>query len=87
MKRNFKFVLVSILSLVTLLPFLSYVRYSPGVPAQFGVHRDVISVYSKNIISSAIITSDWFKQSANDIVVIDTTRVTGITNCDHFFLI
>ena len=86
MKRNFKFVLSTILSLITLLPFLSFVQYSPSVPAGFGVDGDVIPRRSKNITSFTTTTIfDWFKPSVNCISVIDTTGAAGCTTFKPFF--
>ena len=85
MKRNFKFVLATILTLVTFLPFLSVAQYSPSVHAGFGVDCEVISRHSKNITSSTLTTADWFKPSANGTGVLSTTGLPGFTTCEPFF--
>ena len=86
MKRNFKFVLATILTLVTFLPFLSFAQYSPSVTAGFGVDGDVISGHSKNITSFTTTTIfGWFKPSVNCIGVTDTTGAAGFTTFEPFF--
>ncbi len=86
MKRNFKFVLATILTLVTLLPFLSSTQYSPSFIEGFGAYGDVMSGHSQNITTYTTTTSsDWFKPSVKGIGVIDTTGSTGYRTCEPFF--
>ncbi len=78
MERNFKFVLVTILFCVTLLPFISNAQYSPAIVAGFGVDGDVLSGRSQNLTPSSTPNSfDWFKAPGNaagvGVGVIDTT--------------
>ena len=74
MKRNFKFVLVTTLTLVSFLPFFSIAQYAPGVIAGFGVDGDILSGQSQNITPSTTTGSfDWFKGTNSGVGVIDTT--------------
>ena len=74
MKRNFKFVLATILTLVTFLPFFSIAQYTSGVIAGFGIDGDILSGQSQNITPSTTTGSfDWFKGTTNGVGVIDTT--------------
>ena len=83
MKRNFKFVLVTILTLVTFLPFLSIGQYPAGVTAGFGIDGDVLSGQSQNINPTTTTGSfDWFKLGTNatGIGIIDTIGAVGFRN-------
>ncbi len=81
MKRNFTFVLATIITLVTFSPLISFAQYAPGLPAGFGIDGDVISGQSQNITPSTTTGSfDWFKGSTSGIGVIDTTGAQGFKN-------
>ncbi len=78
MKRNFKFVLATIVTLVTFLPSICIAQYAPAVTAGFGIDGDVRSGQSQNITPSSTPNSfDWFKGNGNaagvGVGVIDTT--------------
>ena len=62
MKRNFQFVLITILTIVTIIPLFSTGQYSPAIVAGFGIDGDVLSGRSQNITPSSTPNSfDWFK--------------------------
>ena len=84
MKRNFKFVLVTIVSFVAIFPLLSTAQYLPGLTAGFGIDGDVFSGHSQNITPSTTTGSfDWFKSTgaaSTGLGVIDTTGASVYKN-------
>ncbi len=74
MKRNFKFVLITILTLCTIFPLFTNAQYLPGVVAGFGIDGDILSGQSQNINPTTTTGSfDWFKGISGGLGVIDTT--------------
>ena len=78
MKRNFKFVLATIFTLITILPLFCFAQFNANVCAGFGVDGDIISGHSQNLNPTTTTSSfDWFKGPSNGIGVIDTTGASG----------
>ena len=74
MKRNLKFVLATVLTIVTICPLFSFAQYTPAITAGFGIDGDVISGHSQNITPTTTTGSfDWFKATTSGVGVIDTT--------------
>ena len=72
MKRNYKFVLATFLSLL-FFPFFSTAQYASGLTAGFGIDGDILSGQSQNINPSTTTGSfDWFKGAISGVGVIDT---------------
>ena len=83
MKRNFQFVLITILSIVTFLPLFSTAQYSSGIVGGFGIDGDVLSGQSQNTTPTTTNGSfDWFKATGTGmgLGVIDTTGAAVYKN-------